>query len=337
MGLLGTAVYLAGWLLPIGERFPRIVIALLPVVLLVLLVIEGRRGRPPKFGVMHLRLPKSNVGRLALLGILIAAALAFTGVVTPSTALDWDTLAYHLAVPKIWLAEGHIAPVSFIHHSRFPAAADSLFLLGLSFGGANGGGEIAAKGFMFAAYVFGIFAIFGLARQRYGAAAGWLGALAFAAVPMVMWEAGSAYIDLIHGLYAGLGLWLLADDSEERAHPVVAALLIGLALGTKYTGLQAFGVALVLTFLGARRKETLKFAAVALGLGAFWYVKNWVQAGNPVYPFYYSVFGGVNWNEFAARIYAEEQATFGIGKGPGAILGLVAVPGRFTNPGPLTG
>ncbi|RYG39721.1 hypothetical protein EON79_23865, partial [bacterium] len=102
MGLLGTAVYLAGWLLPIGERFPRIVIALVPVVLLVLLVIEGRRGRPPKFGVMHLSLPKSNVGRLSLLGIGLAAALAFTGVVTPSTPLDWDSLAYHLAVPKIW-------------------------------------------------------------------------------------------------------------------------------------------------------------------------------------------------------------------------------------------
>lgn len=332
LGLLGTAIYLAGWLLPIGERFPRIVVALVPVVLLVLLLLEGRKGRPPKFGVMHLKLPKGPVPLLCLGGIFLAAALALTGVFTPSTRLDWDSLAYHLAVPKIWLAEGHIRPVSFIHHSRFPAAADSLFLLGLGFGG-----QSAAKGFMFAAYIFGIFAIFGLARHRYRGQAGWLAALGFAAVPMAIWEAGSAYIDLIHGLYAGIGLWLLADDSEDRPHPVVAALLIGLALGTKYTGLQAFGVAVVLVLIGSRRREILKFGAVALALGGFWYVKNWVEAGNPVYPFYYSIFGGVNWNEFAAKIYAEEQATFGMGRGPGALLGLAAVPGRFTNPAPLIG
>ena len=332
LGLTGTLVYIAGLLFGVGPALPRVVVAAIPVILLLLFVLEGRRSKPPRWGIMHLVLPRGPTAVLCLGGVLLAVAIGLTGVLTPSTALDWDSLAYHLAVPKIWLSQGHIRPITFIHHSNFPAAADSLFLLGLAFGG-----QATAKGFMFLAYIFGLFAVFGLARQRYGERAGWIAALSLACVPMAVWEAGSAYIDGIHGLYAGLGLWLLADDGERRAHWSVPALLLGLALGTKYTGLQAVSVGAVLVLLGARRREVLPFLVLALAVGGFWYVKNVLWTGNPVFPFYYSLFGGKNWDGFSARIYAEEQSTFGIGRGPGAILGLVAIPSRFTNPAPLQG
>ena len=38
-------------------------------------------------------------------------------------------------------------------------------------------------------------------------------------------------------------------------------------------------------------------AAVAALIGSPWYIRNWILAGNPVYPFYYSTFGGKNWSE----------------------------------------
>jgi hypothetical protein len=53
------------------------------------------------------------------------------------------------------------------------------------------------------------------------------------------------------------------------------------------------------------RKKTVKqilFRFAVYGLVAFlivapWYLKNWVQTGNPVWPFLLNVFGGKNWDE----------------------------------------
>ena len=329
-GFMGLLVYVMG-LVKVSESVP--VLFSMTIAIGASLVALRQSGRSlPSLRSLAFRPPRDLPSLLILGAIALAVLFALTGVLTPSTPLDWDSLAYHLAVPKIWIANGKIAPISFIHHSNFPASADALFLVGLGVGGQAG-----AKAFMLAAYGLGILSVFGLARARYGERAGWWAALGFAAVPMAMWEAGSAYIDLIHGLYAGLGLWLLADDSEDRPHWLLPAILLGFALGTKYTGLQALVVGGVLAIVGARRPEAVRIAGVALLVGGFWYVKNVLWTGNPVYPFYYSLFGGRNWDAFSAAIYAEEQATFGMGKGPGAWLGLAAVPGRFTNPDPGRG
>jgi hypothetical protein len=64
--------------------------------------------------------------------MVIAAAFGITmlvallGVIMPSTQMDWDSLAYHIAVPKMWLAAGQIHEIAWIHHSNFPFAVDNL-------------------------------------------------------------------------------------------------------------------------------------------------------------------------------------------------------------------
>ncbi len=278
----------------------------------------------------------------------LAMLLALAGVFSPSTPLDWDSLAYHLAVPKIWLETGKITFISYIHHSNFPGTVDMLFIPGLIVGG-----QFAAKAAIWLITVFGAISIFGLARERYGVSAGWWSAATFCTIPMVMWESGTAYIDVAHGLFAGLGTWLLIQglDKADRDRAILGGLLLGFALGSKYTGIQTLGIATIAGFLawrGSERKSGLKDLAIPIGLAVLvalpWYIKNIVMTGNPVYPFFYSLLGGKNWDAFHSMIYTEEQKTFGIGASPLqpmslgiALFGLALAPGRFTNPQPTLG
>ncbi len=52
---------------------------------------------------------------------------------------------------------------------------------------------------------------------------------------------------------------------------------------------------------------------VALLVCSPWLVKSYIYTGNPVYPFFYSVFSGKDWTGELARGYSTLQANFGLG------------------------
>ncbi len=346
LGMIGWVTLPIG-LLPGGFRWGLGVVALLALAGFYGLFKDRPRGSLPK-----------GPSAIGLLVVALAGLVALVSVLAPSDLYDWDTLAYHLALAKVWLAQGQMSFVSYDHHSNFPYIAD-----GLSVWGQAWGGQAGAKSFMLAYAFYGCFAVFGLARAHYGAVAAWWSTVAFATVPMVVWESGTAYIDVAHSLFGGLGIWLAAglvaaDENEEKGRWILPALLLGGAVGSKYTALQTVPilglVLLVYAFArkAARPMDVVKMGLVALAIGSPWYIKNVVNTGNPVYPFFYSVFHGKNWDAFAARIYSNEQQTFGAARpmaepyteGPvepirlgSSILGTAYMPGRYTNPGPTQG
>lgn len=300
--------------------------------------------------------PKRPDGAWALapLALGLLAAIPLVNALAPSTTMDWDTLAYHLAVPKLWLAAGQIETIPYIHHSFFPFVVDNLFLWGLTWGDQPG-----AKAFTLAFFLLGILAVFGFARRRFSPAAGWWAALAFAGAPVVLWESGSGYIDVAHGLFAGLGILYAFDEylTRRSAFTMLPATLLGLGAASKYTGLQtivAVGIVLLVLANTQRRspENPVSVAKIAwLGLIALvvaspWLIRNAVTSGNPVYPFFYERFGGKWWDSWRAEIYRDEQQTFGIGRTaagrnpvelPHGILGLAYQPGRYINPGQTEG
>lgn len=343
LGLIGTLTLFLGWLTG-GFRWGVFLVGVAGLVGLVCLVREARSGRVP------LARPQGT-DQLFFVGLGVAVLIAVVGALAPADTLDWDSLAYHLAVPKMWLAAGQSHFISFIHHSNFPFAIDNLYIWGLAWGGESG-----AKAFSVAYLVLALLTIFGLTRARFGpVAAGWA-SLAFASIPAVLWLSGTGYIDVSNGLYAGLGLLFAARWLEDRRSQtvVLAGLMLGLAAGSKYTGLQTLFVAGLVFAAGgailkapvAGLKAGVVAALLALLVAGPWYVRNAVVTGNPVYPFFYSKLGGINWSEFNERIYRDEQLTFGVGRTESgrdplqaghAILGLAYQPGRYTNPSPTQG
>lgn len=286
--------------------------------------------------------------KLLFLPVVFFLLVPLVGVLSPSSMLDWDSLAYHLALPKLWLLEGKVSSVSFIHHSNFPAGVDGLFLIGEQFGPGT-----LSKAFVWLFTAFGAKAIYGLVHELVEKfefsmnprALGLMSVLVFLTIPMVMWESGTAYIDVANGLFAGLGFAMVAFClwSGETRGFVIAGLFLGFAASTKYTGLQTI---LIASFIGILfstkelRSGVIRMAAISALIAAPWYLKNWVLVGNPVYPFFFSLFGGKNWDAFSSMIYTEEQKSFGyqgvshLGQ---SLFGLGFTPGRFTNPSPSMG
>lgn len=307
-------------------------------------------------GVLKLRnrAPLTLKWDYKVLLLIVPFFFPLISALAPSDMRDWDSLAYHLAVPKIWLQRGHIGFVQGIHHSNFPFTADMLYMWGLQWGGESG-----AKAFSLAWTAFGCLTLFGLARRWYGQQCAWIAPLGFIGAPIVLWEAGTAYIDVPHGLFCGLAALYLSDALKGRLlHDwLLSGIAVGFAMGTKHTGLQTFGAVIVVGLLGvlftrqnsdeslvkpqSGWKGVVLMAVCAVTIAAPWYVKSVVMTGNPVYPFFYKQLGGKYWNEWRAEIYTREQKTFGVGTSPlnlgHAVLGLAYQPGRYVNPGQTQG
>ena len=297
---------------------------------------------------LKMEMPKGGEW-LIFAALVVCLVIAFIGTLAPPTMVEWDSLAYHLAVPKLWLAAGHIYYIPYIHHSNFPFVFDGIYIWGLQWGG-----EPGAKAFVLYAAYCGAFAIFGLTRTLYNRTAAWWAVLAYATVPVILWLSGTAYIDVPNGLCAGLGIALaaLSVKNQDTDYLWLAAIMIGLATASKYTGLQTIGaVGLVILATGIKRhqvgsylKSAVLMGVIAMAIASPWYIKNVSNTGNPVYPFFYSLLKGKNWSPDQAAVYTHEQLTFGVGvdaetghhdiKELGhAVLGLAYQPGRYINAG----
>src|SRR5439155_3953703 len=89
--------------------------------------------------------------------------------------------------------------------------------------------------------------------------------------------------------------------SPRVAYALLAGIAAGLALGAKADGIvlaaaAALGLACVLArdraLKGSSRVAAFGgFAGAAVVVGAWWYAKNWIDVGNPVWPFRVDLFG----------------------------------------------
>ncbi|MBX3112632.1 MAG: glycosyltransferase family 39 protein [Fimbriimonadaceae bacterium] len=335
-GALGTATLLVG-LLPGGLK-------------LAVWVVPALFAWPAWKGYGELRSlefgrPKPDqAGRFLLVGIVLLALFSLVGALSFPDSLEWDSLAYHLAVPKLWLHAGQIGYVQGIHHSNFPFVVECAEMWGLAAAGYAG-----AKLVSWSLMVAGALTVYGMAKRWSGPAAGHWAALAVMASPVVAWEGGTAYIDHVHGLFAGLGVLYLGEWVKRRPDASVwpAGILLGLACASKLTGLQTLavaGVAALVFVLRSRDRKVgplLVAGALAFAIASPWLVKSFVYTGNPVYPFFYEKLGGKDWDGWRASIYRDEQQSFGVertatGRSPAlvghAVLGLAYQPGRYTNP-----
>lgn len=118
-----------------------------------------------------------------------------------------------------------------------------------------------------------------------------------------------------------------------RGWLVLAALYMGLALGTKYyagIGAAAFGLRLLYALAVDRRKQRLVdlalFTGIVSALFAPWLIKNWVCVRNPVFPFLYKWFSntGTGWNAELAAGYFSVLTEYGhVG---GFLQSLISLP-----------
>ncbi|MBI5238947.1 MAG: hypothetical protein HY926_00600 [Elusimicrobia bacterium] len=221
--------------------------------------------------------------------LILGLALQLCGTMTPE--IFYDSLVYHLALPRLYLLQGRVAA---LHHNIFsgtPQSVQLLYglclsvsdeklasLLHLSFGAAASAGV----------YLIG--------RRLVSRAAGLLAAAAFFLCPAVLYAGWGCGVDLAASFLCAAALAVMLAEGA----PLVAGLLLGFACGVKYNVLPLAAAlwavcAWQALWQGRSWRGPAVMAAGAAAAFAPWPVKNLALLGNPLYPYLRGVFGDPGW------------------------------------------
>ncbi len=252
-------------------------------------------------------------------------------LVPPTLRAEWDSLSYHLAIPKLYWLEGRIHYIAFSHHAQFPMTAQMLYLLGLGLTGLKSVSVAKLFHWLFFVTCQLTLICWGISTKERSLRLGLVAAVFFASLPIAFFEATTAYVDLALTSYGLLCLFSLSrfHSQPEGKWLIIAGIFAGAAAGTKYTGLLLIGLLLPLGAWAIKRVGEPKWPHLVMGtllaalIASPWYVKNWLWTGNPVFPFAYGIFGGKNWTKEMAQTYTISNREFGGGRD---LLTLLAMP-----------
>ncbi|MBT3188775.1 MAG: hypothetical protein HN736_01895 [Anaerolineae bacterium] len=223
---------------------------------------------------------------------ILASGVLFILIVTLAKSLvpplAFDSLVYHLTLPKIYLLDGSINYVPELIFWGMPQIQE----MGQTFAMALGGTESATV-FSWTLGALTLTGLLGFLSEKFSTRTAWV-ALAtllsgFSLSDSLSW----GYVGWATMLY-GLSFFLLLDLWRSRGENKllwISALILGFAMGTKYTTAILAGGALVIIFSannGRGIKPTLRnifiFGGITFLTFSPWLIKNWLATGNPFYP-----------------------------------------------------
>ena len=242
------------------------------------------RGRPLP------QLPSPRLGalrahpQLAALGAVVVAAVgyqAFLVVATPPN--NYDSLTYHLPRVVAWLQQGHVGyfDAATARANAFPGNAE----LGILYTVALLGRDTLAALPQFLAELTVLACVYGTGRRLgFGRPAAVFAAFLTATLSQFALQAVTTQNDLVVASFIAAAIYFVVG-SDRRELPL-AALAMGLAVGTKLTGVLALPLIITAALLLLPRRRVAELAAwgaVAFaGFGAFWYVQNTIQTHHPL-------------------------------------------------------
>ncbi len=268
-----------------------------------------------------------------IIGILGGVYFAVGLLYAMTPPIQSDGMRYHLAAIQEFLRSGGMHYIPFNAFSNFPFLVEMHFAFGLAVGLPEVAQFVHYSFFVFAGLQLTAVTRFLLALQgplreevRWGA---WLPALLYWTLPANAIVAAWPFIDQATNYFwfAAVGACLLAQRTAARRHFLLLGLLLGAAVGTKYTSL-AFAFLLMACCLvsalwsgasdrhpkGTQLKGLVLVCLAASLAGCFWYIKNLVFTGNPIYPLGVTLFGGGEFSSDNAALYASKMAEKGVAK-----------------------
>jgi len=266
---------------------------------------------------------KDNSPLTLILSIIFITSTCLYLVQAFAPPLNYDSLAYHLAAPKLYAEQHGIFYIPHNVYANFPMTTEFLYLFSLLLYG-----DTLAKLIHFSMGILIVLGIYSFSVKYFGKKAALLASLTFYNIPLVGLLSGWAYNDLMLTLYeflavAALLKWLLpgnggeneSQDSagaakkkpssagkpsltgQERCWLHASAIFCGLAIGTKYPALLLLlpilllAIAVKLSLDGKNRfKEPALFVFISLLAASPWLIKNIFYTHNPVYPYFYVFF-----------------------------------------------
>ncbi|MGP1347909.1 MAG: hypothetical protein ACTS3F_14730, partial [Phycisphaerales bacterium] len=262
--------------------------------------------------------------------LLVAAAIP-PGTLWGSEANAYDVLSYHLQLPREWQSLGIARTLEHNAYSALPLYAEAAYTT-LAAGFSRtlqqpnpsaitlAAGWHAACALITAWLLARTIAALNTRRRNHlpkpnSSLAPTIAAAAYLSIPWVIVTASLAYNEHIVNLTfaAACALIILSSDRLTPARraaipikPIPLAILIGflsaIATGAKPSAFfMTIPPILILLALAhpPRRLIPILFTAAIAGLITLapWLIRNWIQLGNPVFPYATSIFGNSLWTD----------------------------------------
>ncbi|HSX21932.1 MAG TPA: hypothetical protein VLE97_04060 [Gaiellaceae bacterium] len=273
------------------------------------------------------RWPRSDVVILLASAIgLVVAVAQWLAALAPSEATD--ELAYHLPEAHT-LADGHVLHLALGTDRIFgnlPTLVETLYGEALTIRGT----ALAHLLHLSILFAFVLLAV-GVVRALWGGRAAALAGAGILLYSDLLYNATTAYVDAAEASFeAGavllLVLWFVRRDP---AHAAGGALLVGLALSVKYNALVVAALGALLIASAKDRRLFIGLCGIVVVTCGYWYGKNLVQFGNPIYPL---VFGHPGVSDATYSYFVRNIHSFG----PRTLLNFVEIPTRFAGDANIT-
>lgn len=238
----------------------------------------------------------SWLDRLLWSYILLTVLLMVLAALLPPTA--WDALMYHLAVPTVDIQRGRVQPDPANFQGYQPELVEMLYLDGLLLRG-DGPAALLHVGFGLLCLLSLVALAYQIGDPARGAALALRAAALFLSIPSLVLVLGWPYIDgaLVYYELAALCAllcWWNNIGQKRFGWLLLAGVLLGLGLDTKYTAAFAIGALALLVFWRAWRTQGVHaalwqsalLAGVALVVGSPWLLRNLALTGDPIFPYH---------------------------------------------------
>ena len=254
----------------------------------------------------------SGFDKILLFIMLLIGGFCLFGALTPE--IGNDALAYHIFIPKIFIAQHKISSIPFTRESLWPSLTQMLFTIGLIFKS-----HPLAKLFHYYFTVLSAAAVFSFTRRFFSKAEAFLATALFCSAPGIFMQSTYAYVDLALCFYAFTAFYafLLWQGNKIKPGIALAGIFCGLALSVKLLGGIAMVIlAAMLVWQSYVKKERPVKNLSIFVLSAFiaccvWYIRSWVVLGNPVFPFLDTVFKS-GWPAEFREAYGFTRHSYGI-------------------------
>jgi len=226
---------------------------------------------------------------LVLLATIVAvvAVLSFNGVTQ-----EYDSFRYHVLNASTWLNNGSVwqMPVNY------PGDASSTNpgngeLLGVWLMLASHSDEMAYVVNLLLGVVICSAVIWMLQLLRANVRSGTILLLALLCSPFLfVTEVHAMTVDFawVAPMLSAVAIIVATRDTPRMKTTILSGLLLGIAVGTKYPALPACICVVIFTlmFTGIWRRPRLLMALLGAMIvaGSLWYIRNWVEVGDPIYP-----------------------------------------------------
>lgn len=326
---VGAAIWSLVWFfLGVVDAYSKPVGAVALVVGLIFAALSFRRVKEAK---VESRVPERAAifDKIVLALIAVPVVLALIAALAPPTAKD--TLLYHFAVPKAFVAQGSNDFIEGNIASYLALGTEMHSVWAMLLGGFVGprAGESAAGATIWMFFPLLLAAIFGWSREI-GVSRRWslIAVLMVAAVPSVYHVAASAYIDVTMALYITLAVYALSRwwRTLETGWLILIGVFLGAALSAKLTTVFVIGAFALIILLRVRKAKDSEpdglvrilvsgFAALVLAglIASPWYLRTWQQTDSPVFPFYMSIWPGdaPGWDVERSNLFQAMNSQYG--------------------------